>query len=789
MKNILLLSIVVALFTVFSVKADKVPQKTIFAHYMGCYPLDKFGNPTYKYDKPDYMSAIGGRHCNPPLLPPDLKLDEVEAAALDIRRAMRAGIDGFAIDVLAGRERGVRTLDMLFKAAEKYDLPFQITFCLDASYRNPGAIKLLLDKYGKSKKLALRNGKVLFFSYHTRDAKEYLKEYLDYKKNGVRKEPPGYKRDTNFAGLPQLPRDHVDFPELSNVMDLWRTPAGFAAHGKVVKHYQQRFNTPLFLQFELSSFIRWGGNFNGKEGRKRLKTGIAALARDYDCLGAFLPTTYLSDKEVIELSEIARKNNCEWGEALCYQYDNDMWERYHVGTVKKMMLERWKMIDATKSTLLQFTTWNDYAENTQLAPAWETRYTYLDLNAYFVERWKTGKEPVVNDDRIYAIYPHYQFGAEDTCVPFRVYRRAALSKPLEIITILKAPAVVSLPGRNAVWTAPAGFSVKELPGTPGPVKVELHRDKKLVKKLDCPDPIADRIFRVQVTPTCYSTEFMKHWRADFGNTPPAMLDGWYGDKDRDGLPNWFEMVYFGKFNDFSNITAAAPGDDPDKDGFTNLQEYQNCTDPTKPDNVPYPAGYAWDLIRDLLANLSFNPDLDSHRAKVWFYQAFTGKGKLTPGSDLRLTTLLNRKPKSGDNWYYQHRFPMNNRDQMPWKTEIVNPNAPQMTITHRWEKSRHDILLSPGKKSDAVIAWRSPVDGNVKIAVSLSGTRPTKDVKFSIETPRSGSRSITVSGKKLFKETISASTVKKGDYIYFRADRNSSGTAVVIKALSIKLLK
>ena len=282
---------------------------------------------------------------------------------------------------------------------------------------------------------------------------------------------------------------------------------------------------------------------------------------------------------------------------------------------------------------------------------------------------------------------------------------------------------------------------------------------------------------------------MKHWRADFGNTPPAMLNGWYGDKDRDGLPNWFEMVYFGKFNDFSNITAAAPGDDPDKDGFTNLQEYKNCTDPTKPDNIPYPGGYVWDLIRDLPANLSFNPDLDSHRAKVWFYQAFSGKGKVKPGPELRLTTLLNRKPKSGGNWYYQHRFPMNNRDRMPWKTEIFDPNAPQITITHRWEKSGHNILLSPGKKSDAVIAWRSPVNGKVKIAVTLIGTRPTKGVKFSIETPHSGIRSISVSGQSTLKETISASTVKKGDYIYFRADRNSAGAAVIIKNLSIKLLK
>ena len=62
-----------------------------------------------------------------------------------------------------------------------------------------------------------------------------------------------------------------------------------------------------------------------------------------------------------------------------------------------------------------------------------------------------------------------------------------------------------------------------------------------------------------------------------------LLRGEYADDDNDGLPNWFEMYWFGKYMDYSTATAAKPDDDPDGDGKTNIQEYENQTDPTNAD--------------------------------------------------------------------------------------------------------------------------------------------------------------------------------------------------------------
>lgn len=51
------------------------------------------------------------------------------------------------------------------------------------------------------------------------------------------------------------------------------------------------------------------------------------------------------------------------------------------------------------------------------------------------------------------------------------------------------------------------------------------------------------------------------------------------DSDGDSLPDWWEMYYF---DDLSETGVS----DPDKDGYTNLQEYASGTDPTRKDPQP-----------------------------------------------------------------------------------------------------------------------------------------------------------------------------------------------------------
>ena len=54
-----------------------------------------------------------------------------------------------------------------------------------------------------------------------------------------------------------------------------------------------------------------------------------------------------------------------------------------------------------------------------------------------------------------------------------------------------------------------------------------------------------------------------------------------GDSDSDGLPDPWELEYFGDLSYDAD-------DDPDLDGFTNLEEYEAGTDPTNGTNKPRP---------------------------------------------------------------------------------------------------------------------------------------------------------------------------------------------------------
>ncbi len=51
------------------------------------------------------------------------------------------------------------------------------------------------------------------------------------------------------------------------------------------------------------------------------------------------------------------------------------------------------------------------------------------------------------------------------------------------------------------------------------------------------------------------------------------------DSDNDGIPNWFENRYGLK------VYENDADEDPDRDGYSNLQEYQHLTNPTDPGGI------------------------------------------------------------------------------------------------------------------------------------------------------------------------------------------------------------
>jgi hypothetical protein len=75
-----------------------------------------------------------------------------------------------------------------------------------------------------------------------------------------------------------------------------------------------------------------------------------------------------------------------------------------------------------------------------------------------------------------------------------------------------------------------------------------------------------------------------------------------------GLPDWWELQYF-------TTTGQSASADPDSDGLTNLEEYQNRTDPTKADTESDGMPDGWEVnhkLNPLLDDANLDPDNDTY---------------------------------------------------------------------------------------------------------------------------------------------------------------------------------
>ena len=550
-------------------------NKRIFAHYMGCWPIGygplPYGRRTegehLKHENRDPKIKRGGHMRNYALAPPDLKLTPEESAGLEIRRAMRIGIDGFAIDAWAGNKDAKRSFDALIRTAKAKDYPFEITVCIDPACggRIDSTVKWVLEKYGDNPKLARRDGKPLIFGYFSAGPAWGFAEH----RLGVRTEAE------RFA--------------------MRKSPLAWNLAGAAFSAARRHVGQPVFYHFDFGGLRH---PYHHRLSDADMVPIIAAIAPYVDAMGAFSSAGQAAD----ETAAAVKAAGAEWSDAPgMYQKENIPYEVYSpLGS--EWMEGKWKGLRARGTTVTQLITWNDYGENSNIAPGYETRYTLYDLTGYHIKWWKTGKQPAAKRDRVYLIYAKYPRDAK--VWPFA--QGVVRPRKLEVLTILPKPAIVRLPGRKIEFQAPAGYSRKQFPLAVGPVIAEIVRGGKVITRIESPEPITDRPFRESNGMICYSTEYMRHWKADFGKTKP-FLYGEYADDDKDGLPNWFEMYWFSKerkfkpvvdeddidldadehpvtkWLDFSTMTLVDAKADPDRDGKTNLQEYQNKTDPTVPE--------------------------------------------------------------------------------------------------------------------------------------------------------------------------------------------------------------
>jgi len=527
--------------------------KAVYAHYMGCWPAGsgalewerQNGLKHLRHDRGKGVARHGGHVRNYDLVPPDKRLSLEESADIEIRRAMRIGIDGFAIDAWAGQDDAKRTLNALFAVAEAKDYPFKITICLDPSCGGGGeAIKYLLDRHGKSPKLARRNGKPLIFGY-----------------------------GTGFFYWGYLKQRFPDKSE-DEIKRLRGTPEAWKYLGEMHREWEKIAGEPCFFHIDMGYFFHEVPN--GVMPPDPVVKAASIFGKQVGAIGAFTWAGYGGlGPRLPDIAKATINAGAEWSCPIgMYQKENIPYELFGPkGT--EWVDYCWSDARKQNATLLQITTWNDYGENTNIAPGWNTRFGSYSLTGYHIQWWKTGEPPALASDRIYITHRKYPRGAK--VWPFT--QGGFIDGAIEVLTILPRPATIRLPGRDAEYEAPAGYHRQQFPVTPGKVIAELLRDGNLELRLESPERITDRPFREDNGMVCWSSEDERLWKEDFGDTP-MLIYSEYGDVDNDGLPNWFEMYWFGQWGDMKTATVAQPDDDPDKDGKTNLEEYHAQTNPT-----------------------------------------------------------------------------------------------------------------------------------------------------------------------------------------------------------------
>jgi hypothetical protein len=659
------------------------PQKTIFAHYMGCYPagggaLDWHMRQMEKvrHDSKTYKDAIGGRIVNWPLVPQHTVLTAEQSAELEVKRAVRAGLDGFAVDAWAGQESARKTLSALIRAAEKLDAPFFVTVCLDpACHRKTkeatshleaytDTIKWLLENHGNSPKLARRNGKVLIFGYGSR----------------------GVFYDSNFY-------------KSSFGSDKWEKISG------LYREVEKRVGQAIFWHFCYDT-MAW----SDRARHFRVAQGDWA-GKNFDAVGGFLGNKWDDDSEFVAT---VKKGGAEWSQPMYFQYNNKEGSLF-VGKGFDKLFRCWELAKKYNSTLIQFVTWNDYGEETTLAPGYCTNSTVMNLNRYLIDRWKQDRDPDVTKDVIHLSFRRMTNDAP--IFPFRQRRRA--DGVLEVISILSAPGHVEIPGFGS-YEAPKGLFRKQFELKPGKVSARLIRNQKTVLDFTAPEEITDKPWREDNTMVCFSSNFSEEWKRDFGDKKPLLYSE-NGDLDGDGLPNWFEMYYSGHFPFLEHATQLRPKEDPDLDGLDNLTEYRNQSNPLK-ETKPYPLGYVWNFDDIFRTRISFNPDRDSNEANVWSYRYRHGEKGAIPrdGKFPMITSVWQNVPYAG---------------LMAHLSPSVDPKGRSYQRLHGWiackeiEDEKLVFRIRPRGNASQVLCWTSPVNARVAASldlISLTGRSPLR---------------------------------------------------------------
>lgn len=386
-----------------------------------------------------------------------------------------------------------------------------------------------------------------------------------------------------------------------------------------------------------------------------------------------------------------------------------------------------------------------------MAPAYGTSYTVTRVNRHFAETWKTGRAPKVGRDEVHAVFRRAL--STDDARPF-LSRRARRPTVLEVSVFLTAPAHVAVEGYGE-YDAPAGHSFRQFPLQAGVIRVAVTRGATTALDWTCPETVAQEAWREDMTLAAYGSNYADEWAHDFPGTGPAVYTE-NADDDGDGLPNWFEMLYFGQFPRMSTATAADPDADPDGDGRTNLQEFRDRTNPLVADTADYGADFVWRLTDLKDEAFVTNPFKDAKGRARWFAAYKFGPARqIAHDGDYAIMDWAGGSAKSRQAGVYAKN---------PWGGYGGGCSV----------STNGTVALSPRQECLMLLGWKAPMAGTYACAAVVTGGRGHGGMRLSLER---GTRELdvkAVKGEASATLRVPGVALQAGEMLWLVADARDS---------------
>ncbi|MCU1366215.1 MAG: hypothetical protein JWN39_1854, partial [Ilumatobacteraceae bacterium] len=159
---------------------------------------------------------------------------------------------------------------------------------------------------------------------------------------------------------------------------------------------------------------------------------------------------------------------------------------------------QWDVAIGQSADWVQLTTWNDYAEGSEISPSSRIGWSPLDLTAFDIDRFKTGAAPSIVRDVLYVSHRTQRSDAVPTGPQtMLMHLRPGTTAPrnsVEVQAFLRSPAIVSVVvgGSHYAYNAPAGRSTADFPLAIGQISAAVSYADGTALQVVSPFAVVDR---------------------------------------------------------------------------------------------------------------------------------------------------------------------------------------------------------------------------------------------------------------------------------------------------------